>query len=85
MACLAWHDRGWKKTFIPRPQHVVLWVEPDETDVLRPLVVEIEEWFASDEAHGWYFYGWVDEVKSQNRNWRFSDPNTAFAFKMRFG
>lgn len=49
--------------------------EPDENDKLR---VEFFDWILSQEAVG--FFAWLHQY-----DFYFSDPNTAFEVKMRWG
>jgi hypothetical protein len=45
---------------------------------------DIVDWIAGDEAHGEFIDG-IAVYFDQTTALRFSDPDTAFAFKMRFG
>ncbi|RYD67777.1 MAG: hypothetical protein EOP83_02100 [Verrucomicrobiaceae bacterium] len=88
MPCIEWTSRGWKKLLVPKPRIVMEW----PIGSFRAEKEAVYEWLNSDEAAGyfcdtsrWPPPGQTVYLSNIMHVWRFSDPNTAFMFKMRFG
>jgi hypothetical protein len=101
MACKHWHERGWRQAFARIPhQNGVPWFPTIPKDEQHALVDQIEEWFKTDEAKGFYVCSttWPPDAEMETdehgrkhchsdkigHTWFFTDPNTALAFKLRF-
>ncbi|RYF06731.1 MAG: hypothetical protein EOO77_26500 [Oxalobacteraceae bacterium] len=90
---------GWRyllgATMPMGPEHAVRWMPKDRKKI---DYTEATAWLETDEAKGLYWCdtAWPDIMEVNERGnkyahvddlgniWRFTDPNTAFAFKMRF-
>lgn len=88
MACLHFHFRRWWQHFrrMPTGNSVVIW------DRSTAKFVEMTEWMKSEQATGLYVCDseWPPGKKACHiseigMRYLFSDEQTAFVFKMRFG
>ncbi|RYD55056.1 MAG: hypothetical protein EOP83_21775 [Verrucomicrobiaceae bacterium] len=82
MACIRWKERPWWLWVMRKPNiHRVEWWM--NTHFRHG---EVQEWLKSDEATGYYVYESCHCGDDHYAYcWAFSDKDTAFAFKMRFG
>jgi hypothetical protein len=91
--------RQWRHWFAKQPSgNDVPWFPGSDREAQSALIQRIEAWFLTDEAHGLYWCtstmpphatrhenGTTScHVDEMGWTWQFTDPDTAFAFKMRF-
>ena len=94
MACKHWSERPWYKMFVQPPTGNPVPYFDGRLPDRHERYDRIDDWLASDEANGLYICDttWPGILKPGDschfddvgHTFYFTDPDTAFAFKMKF-